>query len=253
MIPVPVLTPRLSSYWLNLVSPVPAGIARPLIEGLRNEVVVRDPGPAAAFGIRPIPFEEALARAIDRTDRHDLESTWFDAMATPDRESLSSVTSREGMIVERRVRNVAASPARVFAEIERLGGEAGWPYANVLWRLRGLADRVVGGVGMRLGRRDPARVRIGDAVDFWRVEEVRRPELLRLRAEMKVPGRAWLQYEVQEIPRGSRIVQTAFFEPKGLPGLAYWYALYPVHGLIFRGSVRVLAERAVTSAVTAEA
>jgi len=246
MIPVPVLTPRLSSYWVNLVSPVPAGIARPLIEGLRNEVVVRDPVPAAAFGLRPIPFEEALARAIDRTDRHDLESTWFDAMSTPDRESLSSVTSREGMIVERRVRSVAASPARVFAEIERLGGEAGWPYANLLWRVRGFADRVVGGVGMRLGRRDPARVRIGDAVDFWRVEEVRRPELLRLRAEMKVPGRAWLQYEVQEIPGGSRIVQTAFFEPKGLPGLAYWYALYPVHGLIFRGSVRVIAERAMS-------
>jgi uncharacterized protein YbjT (DUF2867 family) len=245
MIPVPVLTPRLSSYWVNLVSPVPAAIARPLIEGLRNEVVVRDPLPASTFGLRPLPFVEALERAIDRTDPDAIESTWFDAMATRDRPSLSPVESREGMIIERRARIVSAAAADVFAEVERLGGRAGWPYADVLWRVRGLGDRLVGGVGMRLGRRDPDHVRTGDAVDFWRVEEVRRPTLLRLRAEMKVPGRAWLQYEVSETPGGSRLVQTAFFEPKGLPGLAYWYGLYPVHGMIFRGSIRVLAERAV--------
>jgi uncharacterized protein YbjT (DUF2867 family) len=268
MIPVPVLSPRLSSYWVSLVSPVPSGIARPLIEGLRNEVVVRDPGPAAAFGIQPLPYAAALRRAIQRTDRHDLESTWFDAIARPGRERLHVMTSLEGMIVERRATAVAASPARVFAEVERLGGAAGWPYANGLWRVRGLIDRVVGGVGMRLGRRDPQRVRVGDAVDFWRVEDVRRPDpdrmasgdgpepahqradgaggLLRLRAEMKVPGRAWLQYEVTPLDGGSRsrLVQTAFFEPTGLAGLAYWYGLYPVHGLIFRGMVRALAARA---------
>jgi uncharacterized protein YbjT (DUF2867 family) len=245
MIPVPVLTPRLSSYWVNLVSPVPSGIARPLIEGLRNEVVVRDPVPASAFDIRPLSYVEALQLAIDRTDRHDVESTWFDALAAPDKASLSSVTSHEGMIVERRQRAVSASPERAFAEVERLGGDAGWPYANLLWRLRGLMDRAVGGVGMRLGRRDPDHLRVGDALDFWRVEEIQRPALLRLRAEMKVPGRAWLQYEVTPTEAGCRLIQTAFFEPKGLPGLAYWYILYPVHGLIFRGSVRVLAERAL--------
>ncbi|MCJ7710744.1 MAG: SDR family oxidoreductase, partial [Chloroflexi bacterium] len=248
MIPVPVLTPRLSSYWVNLVSPVPAGIARPLIEGLRNEVVVRDPGPATAFDIRPLPYVEALQRAIDRTDRHDVESTWFDALAAPDKANLSSVASHEGMIVERRQRAISASPEMVFAEVERVGGEAGWPYGNLLWWARGLMDRAVGGVGMRLGRRDPGQLRVGDALDFWRVEEIRRPTLLRLRAEMKVPGRAWLQYEVTPTAGGSRLVQTAFFEPKGLPGLAYWYLLYPVHGLIFRGTVRVLAERAVRKA-----
>jgi len=243
MIPVPLLTPRLSSYWVNLVSPVPAAVARPLIEGLRNEVVVREPGPAAAFGLEPQPYVGALERAIDR---NDVESTWFDALvAAPDTSSLASVTSGEGMIVERRQRRIAAPPELVFAEIERLGGAAGWPYANLLWRIRGLMDRAIGGVGMRLGRRDPNHLRVGDALDFWRVEEIRRPDLLRLRAEMKVPGRAWLQYEVMPDEAGSRLVQTAFFEPKGLPGLAYWYALYPVHGLIFRGSVRVLAERAI--------
>jgi hypothetical protein len=152
------------------------------------------------------------------------------------------------MIVERRQRAIPATPDQVFAEVERMGGDAGWPYANLLWRLRGLMDRAVGGVGMRLGRRDPDHLRVGDALDFWRVEEIRGPTLLRLRAEMKVPGRAWLQYEVQSTAAGSRLVQTAFFEPKGLPGLAYWYVLYSVHGLIFRGTVRVVAERAVRRA-----
>jgi hypothetical protein len=245
MIPVPVLTPWLSSYWVGLVSPVPAGIARPLIEGLRNEVVVRDAVPAQAFGLRPMPFVEAVERAIDRSDPDAVESTWFDALGTPDKASLSSLTSQEGMIVERRQRAIAATPEQVFLEIERVGGNAGWPYANVLWRIRGLMDRAVGGVGMRLGRRDPARLRVGDALDFWRVEEVRRPDLLRLRAEMKVPGRAWLQFEVIPAEGGSRLVQTAFFEPKGVPGLAYWYLLYPLHGLIFHGTVRAIARRAM--------
>jgi len=244
MIPVPVLTPRLSSYWVNLISPVPASIARPLIEGLRNEVIVREPDPAAAFDLRPQPFLGALRDAIERTDGREVESTWFDAHAAPGAASLSLLTSTEGMIVERRQRAIPVPQGQVFAEVEQLGGRAGWPYLNVLWRIRGLVDRLVGGVGMRLGRRDPDHLRVGDALDFWRVEEVRRPTLLRLRAEMKVPGRAWLQYEVLPTAGGSRLVQTAFFEPKGLPGLAYWYVLYPVHGLIFRGTVRALAERA---------
>ena len=252
MIPIPILTLRLSSYAVNLVSPVPARIARPLIEGLRNEVVVRNPGPAAAFGLTPIPYAEALQRAIDRIDGHAVESTWFDALAAPDRASLSSVTSHEGMIVERRRRQVEAPPEHVFAAVERIGGEAGWPYANLLWWVRGLIDRLVGGVGMRLGRRDPDLLRVGDALDFWRVEEVRRPGLLRLRAEMKVPGRAWLQYEVTPAEGGSRLVQTAFFEPKGLPGLAYWYVLYPVHGMMFRGTVRALASSVTPRAARPE-
>ncbi len=229
---------------MSLVSPVPASIARPLIEGLRNEVVVRDRELARRLGIDPCSYADALRLAIERTDRQAGESTWFDALAAPDKAGLSSMTSREGMIIDRRTTHVRASPERVFAEVERVGGASGWPYANALWRLRGLADRVVGGVGMRLGRRDPERVRAGDALDFWRVEEVRRPELLRLRAEMKVPGRAWLQYEVRPDGTGSMLIQTAFFEPKGIPGLLYWYLLYPIHALIFSGMARALAKRA---------
>jgi uncharacterized protein YbjT (DUF2867 family) len=244
MIPVPVLTPRLSSYWVSLVSPVPASIARPLIEGLRNEVVVRHPGPAAAFGLQPLPFAEAVRRAIQRTDRDLVESTWFDSLDVPGRGDLPTFTSHEGMLMDRRQQTVAASPERVFAEVERVGGASGWPYANPLWRLRGAVDRSIGGIGMRLGRRSPVHLRVGDALDFWRVEEIRRPSLLRLRAEMKVPGRAWLQYQVIPTSEGTRLVQTALFEPKGLPGLAYWYGLYPIHRLIFWGIVKALAERA---------
>lgn len=248
MVPVPVLTPRLSSYWCSLVTPVPASIARPLIEGLRNEVVVRDPGPAEAFGVDTTPFELAVRRAIDRTDRHDVETTWFDSLGYPGRPDLARDENREGMIVDRQHRSVRATPEETFAQVERLGGDAGWPSGNVLWRVRGLLDRMVGGPGMRLGRRDPQHVRVGDAVDFWRVEEVRPGELLRLRAEMKVPGRAWLQYETVESQRGTQIVQTAFFEPRGLSGRLYWYLLLPIHMAIFRGSVRELARRANASA-----
>jgi uncharacterized protein YbjT (DUF2867 family) len=245
MLPVPGLSPRLTAYWVNLVSPVPSAIARHLLEGLRNEVVVRHPEPALRFGLRPATYLTALRRTMDRVGQHDVESTWFDSFDPPDRESLTSLSASEGMLLERRQRLFAASPGRVFAEVERIGGDAGWPYANMLWGIRGLLDRMVGGVGMRLGRRDPSELRVGDALDFWRVEEIRRPELLRLRAEMRVPGRAWLQYEVEPVGRGSRLIQTAFFESKGLPGLLYWYLLYPIHGLIFRGMVRVLGNRAV--------
>ena len=248
MVPVPVLTPRLSSYWCNLVTPVPASIARPLIEGLRNEVVVRDPEPARAFGVEATPFELAVKRAIDRTDRHDVETTWFDSLGLPGRPDLAQDENREGMIIDRQHRNVRATPAQAFAEIERLGGHAGWPSGNILWRIRGLLDRIVGGPGMRLGRRDPQHVRVGDAVDFWRVEDVRPDELLRLRAEMKVPGRAWLQYETVAADGGCRLVQTAFFEPRGVSGRLYWYLLLPVHLAIFRGSVRELKRRAERAA-----
>lgn len=244
MIPVPVLTPRLSSYWCGLVTPVPSSIAKPLIEGLRNEVVVRDPGPATAFDVSPMPFEAAVQRAIERRNGPELESTWFDSLGVPGQTDLADDDSREGMIVDRQRRRVQAPAPTTFAEIERLGGTVGWPFANILWSVRGLLDRGVGGPGMRLGRRDPSRVRVGDAVDFWRVEAVERPRLLRLRAEMKVPGRAWLQYEVTETPDGSEVAQTAFFEPKGLSGIIYWYLLLPIHAFIFRGSIRELARRA---------
>ena len=150
-----------------------------------------------------------------------------------------------GILVDRREREIRASPDRTFAEVERLGGTRGWPSANILWRARGSLDRLIGGVGMRSGRRDPERLRVGDALDFWRVEILDRPRMLRLRAEMRLPGRAWLQFTVEPTRAGSRLVQTAFFDPHGIAGYAYWYILLPIHRPIFRGMVRSLAERAI--------
>jgi len=148
------------------------------------------------------------------------------------------------ILVDRRERDIEASPERVFIEVERLGGPRGWPTANVLWRIRGLIDRLVGGVGIRRGNRDQEPLRAGEALDFWRVEALERPHLLRLRAEMRIPGRAWLEFRVEATPTGSRLVQAASFDPQGVAGYLYWYLLLPIHLPIFRGMVRALAERA---------
>ncbi len=246
LLPVPVLTPRLSSLWVHLVTPIPAAIARPLVLGLKNEVVVRDTLARQLFPeIVPLGFREAVRLALDKLDAGAVETTWSDALSSSQGDRpIVRLENREGMILERRELRVAATPERVFAAVRRLGGRTGWLYMGWTWRVRGALDRLVGGVGMRRGRRDPVDLRPGDALDFWRVEAVEPPTLLRLRAEMKVPGRAWLQFEVREDEGQSVLAQTAFFAPKGLAGLLYWYVLYPVHALIFSGLVRRLAARA---------
>jgi hypothetical protein len=149
------------------------------------------------------------------------------------------------VLVDRRSIDVMSEPEHVFAEIERLGGAAGWPAWDVLWRVRGHIDTLVGGPGVRRGRRDEEQLEVGDHLDFWRVEALERPGLLRLRAEMRLPGRAWLQYEIERLEVGSRLVQSAMFDPDGIAGLAYWYLLLPVHIPIFRKMIGVLAKRAV--------
>jgi uncharacterized protein YbjT (DUF2867 family) len=246
LVPVPVLTPRLSAYWVHWVTPVIGGIARPLIQGLRNEVVVRSPLARELFpAIEPLSYDEALQAALANVERGELESRWSDALASSwgDREAFALET-REGLVVERREVAVAAPPEATFAAFAGLGGERGWPAGGWLWRVRGGIDRLFGGVGLRRGRRHPDELRVGDAVDFWRVEAVEPGRLLRLRAEMKVPGRAWLEFEAEPAPGGSRLVQTAFFAPRGLAGLVYWWGLYPVHGLIFSALARRIAARA---------
>jgi hypothetical protein len=181
-----------------------------------------------------------------RLDAGQVETAWSDALTSSqgDRRPVT-LTAQAGLIVERRRQDVDASPASVYRTFTRLGGAEGWLYWNWAWRLRGIADRLVGGVGLRRGRRDPDDVRVGDALDFWRVEAVELDRLLRLRAEMKVPGRAWLQLEARPQDGGTtELIQTAFFAPKGLFGLLYWYLLYPIHSFIFSGLIRRLAERA---------
>ncbi len=251
LIPVPVLTPRLSSYWVHWVTPIPAPIARPLIEGLRNEVVVRDEKARELFPqIQPLDFDTAVERALSKIERGNIETIWSDALASSQGDNRPlNLKQEQGMIIERRQREVQAPPAAVFHIFSGLGGQRGWLAYNFAWRLRGLLDRMVGGVGLRRGRRDPHSLRVGDAVDFWRVEAVEPDRLVRLRAEMKVPGEAWLQFESLPSPDGrTKLVQTAFFAPKGLFGLLYWYVLYPIHGLIFGAMIARLAESAESHA-----
>jgi uncharacterized protein YbjT (DUF2867 family) len=247
LVPVPVLTPRLSSYWVHLVTPVPAAIAGPLIEGLRNDVVIRDNAARALFPqIQPLDYATAVRLALKTLETGHVETSWSDALASSQRDFTPvQLATLEGMILERRQRAVAAPPEAVFRAVSRLGGPTGWLCWNWAWRLRGAIDRLLGGVGLRRGRRDLETVRVGDAVDFWRVEVVEPGRRLRLRAEMKVPGRAWLEFGVE--PRGDGgavLTQTAFFAPRGLAGLIYWYALYPIHALIFSGLVRRLGRLA---------
>jgi uncharacterized protein YbjT (DUF2867 family) len=246
MIPVPVLSPRLSSLWVNFVTPIPAVIARPLIEGLRNESIVRDNAARELFPqIEPPGYKVSVERALARLEASSVETAWTDALsATAGTRGARPVvlTTHEGMIIERRQRAVAATPQAVFRTFTGLGGARGWLYMNWAWRVRGLIDRLIGGVGLRRGRRHPDDLRVGDALDFWRVEALEPGRLLRLRAEMKVPGNAWLQFSVAPGPNGTAVLtQTAFFAPKGLMGWLYWYALYPIHGLIFSGLIARLA------------
>lgn len=247
MIPVPILTPHLSSYWVHWVTPIPSDIARPLIEGLRNEVIVHNDTARKLFpNIQPGAFAVAVRQALDKLNASEVETSWADALISsqPDRQP-SVLSTHEGMFLEQRQEVVQATPGAAFQAFSSLGGDNGWLYFNWAWYLRGLIDRLVGGVGLRRGRRHPTELRVGDALDFWRVEAVEPDRLLRLRAEMKVPGLAWLQFKAESLKDGTtQITQTAFFAPKGLFGLLYWYGLYPLHSVIFSGMIRKLGHRA---------
>ena len=247
LLPVPVLTPRLSSYWVHLVTPIPAAIAQPLIDGLRNEVIVRDDEARRLFPqIELMGYDRAVQLALKRLEAGQVETSWSDALYTTQGDVPPVVlTTQDGMIIEQRQQIVEASPSALFDAFTSLGGERGWRYMTWAWRMRGIIDRLIGGVGYRRGRRDPNQVRPGDVVDFMRVEEVEPDRLMRLRAEMKVPGKAWLQFEALPINNDrTRFVITAFFAPKGLFGLLYWYVLYPIHAMIFSGMLKKLVKQA---------
>ena len=246
LVPLPVLTPRLSSLFIHLITPIPAPIARALIEGMRNEVVVHDHSAEKLFKLALIPYREAVQRALQRIQSGAVETYWTGARAGLQPGVTLKVT--EGMILDERRVESRASAAELFRTFSGIGGERGWLYGDWGWKLRGAMDRIVGGVGLRRGRRNPDDLRPGDALDFWRVEEVDQGRLVRLRAEMKVPGRAWLQFEASNMPGGGALlVQTAFFEPYGFFGLAYWYLLHPIHELFFAGMSRAIARRAERS------
>ena len=246
VIRVPLATPRVSGLWLSAVTPVYASIGRKLIASLRNDTLVRDGSALEVFPIRPRGFRQAMVRALANEDREFAETRWSDALSAHSGRNWGGVTFGQRAVASRTIR-VAASPERTFAPIQRIGGKTGWYYGNGFWRLRGLMDTVVGGVGLRRGRRDPVRLAVGDTLDFWRVEAFEQHRLLRLAAEMRAPGRIWLQFEVDGDQSGSTLRQTAVFDPHGLTGLVYWYVLYPVHHLIFEGMLRRIGQAAIAS------
>lgn len=244
MIPVPVLTPSLSSLWLGLVTPLYARIGRTLIESIVHATVVRDPAAAQVFGVRPRGMRAAIAEALHAEERELEETRWSDA-----RSSLGAPREWGGVrfgsrLVDARTALAPVAPARAFAAVRRIGGATGWYYGDWLWTLRGWMDLLVGGAGMRRGRRDPDALRVGDVIDCWRVDVYEPDRRLRLAAEMKLPGRAWLEFEAEPHPAGTRLRQTAIFDPVGLAGLAYWYAISPLHQMVFAGMLRGLVAAA---------
>ncbi len=197
--------------------------------------------------MQPISYKKAVELALARLDTDDVETTWNDALiSSKGDEQPVILETKEGLIIERRIRKLDVSQKRAFDVFSSLGGEKGWLTFEWAWKLRGILDRLVGGVGFRRGRRHPQKLRIGDALDFWRVEAIKPGELLRLRAEMKVPGRAWLEFQANtdEATGKTKLVQTAYFAPKGLFGLLYWYALYPIHLFVFSSMIDSIAKEA---------
>jgi len=246
---VPFLTPRLSSHWVGLVTPISNRIARPLIEGLDNEVTMDNPERTRRLfpDIDPLPYETAVRLALRRAESDEIPTVWNSALSSvtaASEEMTETLETTEGLYREVRQVTVDAAPEVAFDTITRLGGDTGWLYGDALWHLRGWIDQLTGGVGFRKGRRSASDLRVGDAVDFWRVEALEPERLLRLRAEMNLPGRAWLQFEVDPCDGDrTRITQSVFFEPKGLLGTVYWNLVSLPHRWIYAGMLDALKDR----------
>lgn len=250
ILPINLLSPGLSSHWVGLVTPVPRRIARPLVESLRHPAVCREHDIARYIPDPPeglVPFDTAVDLALTRVRDAEVVTRWSSA-SVPGAPSdpLPSDPSWSGGSLYTDVRTVesSASPDDVWRAVERIGGDNGWYSAPFLWEVRGAIDRLVGGVGLRRGRRDPYHLKVGDTVDFWRVEERQPPRLLRLRAEMLMPGLAWLEFSIEAREGGGSVLtQTAIFHPRGLSGHAYWWSVAPFHGFVFPGmAAHVVAE-----------
>ncbi|WP_234376974.1 SDR family oxidoreductase [Streptomyces sp. TP-A0356] len=255
ILPVPLLTPRLSSLWVGLVTPVPGALARPLVESLKHEVVCAErdivryvPDPPEA----PVNLDQAIRLALRRVQDADVATRWSSASiprAPSDPLPTDPDWAGGSLYTDHRERTVAASPQALWRVVEAIGGENGWYSSPLAWSLRGWLDTLVGGVGLRRGRRDATRLRVGDSLDFWRVEEIEPGRLLRLRAEMRLPGLAWLEMAVDRDPQGRTVYrQRALFHPHGLAGHVYWWGVAPFHAAVFGGMARNIAAAAESAA-----
>jgi uncharacterized protein YbjT (DUF2867 family) len=248
MITVPVLTPGLSSLWLGLVTPVYAHVGRKLIDSVRHETVVTDTAAQQVFSLRPRGHRQAMQRALRKEDRDLAETHWSDALSSRSGRRNWGGQRFGTRLVDSRSMYLEVHPRQAFRWVSRIGGGNGWFFADWLWKTRGLVDLLAGGAGMRRGRRHPDKLVPGDTVDFWRVESIEPGRRLRLFAEMKLPGRAWLEFEAQQDGTGCTLRQTAEFDPLGLSGLLYWYALYPIHQVVFAGMLRQLGRTILSDA-----
>lgn len=244
MISVPFLSARLSSLWLGLVTPVYATIGRKLVESLKNPTIVKDSSAWEAFPLHPMSLEAAIGRALSNEDQEFALTRWQDAVSSSQAPRRYGGEQFGNRLVDCRATFINLPADRAFTPIQRIGGKTGWYYGNLLWRIRGFMDLLVGGPGLRRGRRHPVELKIGDTLDCWRVEEIDPPKMLRLHAEMRLPGRAWLEFVVTAKGEGCEITQTAMFDPVGLFGLCYWYSIWPLHQFIFAGMLRRIAEAA---------
>jgi uncharacterized protein YbjT (DUF2867 family) len=227
------LTPRISRRLVGVVAPAHGRVAAEMVESLRNETIVDGRGAAESFGVDPSGVSAAIERALSREDLDFSERHWTDALGGSEPPLHWGGLAAGSRRVSSAAIRIERGPDETFVPIQRIGGEVGWYATNRFWRLRGWIDRIQGGIGLRRGRRDPLNLRVGDQVDFWRVERIEQGRLLRLVAEMEVPGRLWLQFEVSESGGCSTLRQTTVFDPFGLAGLLYWYLLYPVHRRVF--------------------
>ena len=249
LIPVPVLTPKLSSYWVHWTTPLSANITRPLVQGLKNESIVKSNTAKKYFpDIKLLTYSESVKRAVFNFDNKSIETCWSDSLSSS-KGNDNQVTSinQEGLITETRFIKIISHKSKIFNFVTSIGGDRGWLYANFLWSIRGYIDLMFGGVGLRRGRRHPYDLKQGDALDFWRVEKIIPNKLLRLKAEMKLPGKAWLEYEILDRKNDCQLIQRAYFMPTGLFGLIYWYSLYPLHKIIFRGLINNIKKEVLKS------
>ena len=245
MIRVPILTPRLSSLWLGLVTPLYARIGKKLIQSIVHPTVVHDQSAQEVFKVRPLTVKECLTHAIDEGKRQAAQTRWSDSISSAGEPKEWTGVSFGKRLLDSRWVSVNTSPEHAFNPIQRIGGAEGWYACNWLWELRGFLDLLVGGVGVRRGRTHPVNIGVGDALDFWRVEAFEQDRRLLLRAEMKLPGKAWLEFVVEDSEEGSMIRQTASFDPAGWLGTAYWYLISPLHGIVFSRMLRSIADRSM--------